>query len=151
MYSTPRVPIGGHTRKLIDGETLPADDFEAARYLFERVREHMDYDKSRLATGQGMLSARVTVGSETAPTFTASFCHWHGPKKFQDDSKLASRFQRTNRQVFYSVTTAGPGSTRTDQGGSQSISPKQTGTLSGWESSSDNWMRIASCFREAAI
>ena len=53
MYSTPRVPIGGHTRKLIDGETLPADDFETAQYLFERVREHMDYDKSRPGYGMG--------------------------------------------------------------------------------------------------
>jgi transglutaminase-like putative cysteine protease len=48
-----KVPVGGRPLELLKGVTLPADQLMLARVLYDRVDEHVKYDKSRPGYGRG--------------------------------------------------------------------------------------------------
>lgn len=48
-----RVPVGGKPLELLAGKELPAEQLELARLLYDRVDEHVKYDKSRPGYGRG--------------------------------------------------------------------------------------------------
>lgn len=48
-----KVPIGGKPLELLAGKELPADQLQLARLLYDRVDEHVKYDKSRPGYGNG--------------------------------------------------------------------------------------------------
>lgn len=47
------VPIAGRPLKLLEGIHLPDDRLKAARVLYDRVAEHVNYDKSQPGYGNG--------------------------------------------------------------------------------------------------
>jgi hypothetical protein len=48
-----KVPIGGKPLELLAGKELPAEQLKLARLLYDRVDEHVKYDKSRPGYGNG--------------------------------------------------------------------------------------------------
>jgi hypothetical protein len=48
-----KVPIGGKPLELLNGVSMPRDQLQLARLLYDRVDEHVKYDKSRPGYGRG--------------------------------------------------------------------------------------------------
>ena len=48
-----KVPVGGKPLELLAGKELPAEQLKLARLLYDRVDEHVKYDKSRPGYGNG--------------------------------------------------------------------------------------------------
>ena len=48
-----KVPVGGKPLELLKGVSLPQDQLKLARLLYDRVDEHVKYDKSRPGYGRG--------------------------------------------------------------------------------------------------
>ncbi|MCO6459029.1 MAG: transglutaminase domain-containing protein [Pirellulaceae bacterium] len=53
LSANARVPVGGRPATLLEGLNLPADPLALARTLYNRVDEHLTYDKSRPGFGRG--------------------------------------------------------------------------------------------------
>ena len=53
LQGSPRIPIGGKPLELLDALTLPDRALGQARLFYDRVLEHMRYDKSRPGYGTG--------------------------------------------------------------------------------------------------
>lgn len=53
LRGSPKIPIGGRPLNLIDASKLPIDPRDKARMFYDRVLDHMQYDKSRPGYGTG--------------------------------------------------------------------------------------------------
>ena len=47
------IPVGGKPLELLAGKELPAEQLKLARLLYDRVDEHVKYDKSKPGYGRG--------------------------------------------------------------------------------------------------
>ena len=53
LEGSPKIPIGGKPVELIDASKLPEEPCDKARLFYDRVLDHMRYDKSRPGYGTG--------------------------------------------------------------------------------------------------
>lgn len=53
LSATSLVPVDGKPLELLKGQSLPKDEWSLARTLYNRVDEHMKYDKSKPGYGNG--------------------------------------------------------------------------------------------------
>lgn len=53
LQADQKVPVGGKSLSLLEGLELPAEPLDLGRALYDRVEQHMKYDKSRPGFGSG--------------------------------------------------------------------------------------------------
>lgn len=82
-----KVPLGGRSLRLLTGVKLPQDPLNLGRVFYDRVDEHIKYDKSRPGYGQGDVNWVCDSRFGNCTDFHSLFISWsraHGlPARFE--------------------------------------------------------------------
>ena len=121
-----KVPIGGKPLELLAGKELPAEQLKLARMLYDRVDEHVKYDKSRPGYGNGDVLWVCDSRFGNCTDFTACSSLWPGPREFPPASKSVSQSPRSAAKGRSPATTAGRSSGWRSRAGCRWIFRKRT-------------------------